>query len=121
MDYEDVGANERASAVRKGVDFLEDGWDWKRIFDAELRFGGEVRGEIHLDGKVQGTDIYVKGWADLFEGTSEDTTDLDGREAVEFRIPKGQTVDHSVHVTNTDEGSQDYVHWDLSMSNNIVE
>ncbi|MEV8125250.1 hypothetical protein AB0P07_14235 [Streptomyces sp. NPDC085944] len=121
MDYEDFGPNERASGVRNGVDFYEEGEGYRRFFDGELRWGGECRGEVHLDGRVQDRELFVKGEALLFEGTSEDTTDLDGRQELSFSVPRGDTVTQSAHVTNTDEGSQDYVHWDITVSNNIVE
>ncbi|MDF3146439.1 MULTISPECIES: hypothetical protein [unclassified Streptomyces] len=121
MDYEVFGANEHGSGVRNGVDFFQDGEGYRRFFDSELRWGGECRGEVHLDGLVQNNELFVKGEALLYEGTSEDTGDLDGREELSFSVPKGATVQRAAHVTNTDESSEDYVHWDLTISNNIVE
>ncbi|GAB2754602.1 hypothetical protein [Streptomyces bullii] len=121
MDYENIGTNERSSAIRNGVEFFQEGEGYRRFFDGELRWGGECRGEIHLDGRVQNSELFVQGTALLYEADSEDNWDLDGSQPLQFSVPKGATVQRSAHVTNTDEDAEDYVHWDVTISNNIVE
>ena len=55
-----------------------------------LKFGGEVRVEVMLtaEAKVDGS-VLVSGAAKLYEGTSENTSDLDAEKRIAFSVPKG--------------------------------
>jgi hypothetical protein len=78
--------------------------------------GGEIRAEIHyqLSGWHDGAvSLYGVGRVDLFEGTSEDTRDLDGQAhfgnagVLGPKIFKGSSVTRSFHVFNAMEGERD--------------
>jgi hypothetical protein len=65
-------------------------------------------------------DVRIYGVALLFEGTSEDTSDLDGRTEFTFLVPRGKMVSNSQKVRNTDEGG-DFATIDMTVNNSIVE
>lgn len=72
------------------------------------KWGGEVRVEYSITVRllVNNTiDVQVQGT--LFEGTSEDTDDLDGTGGVTFQAPAGQTAGSTLTITNTDEDDDD--------------
>jgi hypothetical protein len=121
MDFEDIGTNQRGFLNTTQTSFLEEGMSNVPILNARFGFGGEVRGEIALVGSINNSELFAHGDALLFEGTSEDTSDLDGRETVNFNVKKGDTLPHSITVRNTDENSQDRVTWNLTVTNRIVE
>jgi hypothetical protein len=121
MDFEDIGENERGFLNTTQTTFLEEGVSNAPILNAKFGFGGECRGEIALFGAINNSGLFAHGEAFLFEGTSEDTSDLDGRETINFNVNKGDTIQHSTTVRNTDEGSQDRVTWNLIVTNRIVE
>src|SRR4029450_4758565 len=69
---------------------LDEGQPANDIEIKPLRFGGEVRIELQLRGQVVGTGtVQLSGRAKLFEGTSEDTDDLDASQDFVFTVPKG--------------------------------
>ncbi len=85
--------------------------------NGDLRWGGECRVELLLTAqKNDNGDVRLDGVALLFEGTSESTTDLDGRAAFSIVIPRGQTLTHSLMVHNTDEGG-DFASLSFSVMN----
>jgi hypothetical protein len=55
-----------------------------------LKFGGEVRVELMLtaEAKADGA-VLVSGAAKLYEGISENTSDLDAEQRIAFAVPKG--------------------------------
>jgi hypothetical protein len=67
--------------------------------------GGEMRVELRLDAQalING-DVIIQGKIELYEGTSEQTTDLDGTESVKFLIPRDNFVAKTFTIRNTDEG-----------------
>ncbi|MER6367450.1 hypothetical protein ABT255_03555 [Streptomyces mirabilis] len=77
--------------------------------------GGEVRAEIHykIFGNSDGSVSLGQGNVYLYEGTSDDTRDLDGGfpfgglYSASIHIPKGQSVTKTFHVSNTAEDSPD--------------
>ncbi len=83
------------------------------------KLGGEVRGEVRfvLDWKTD-SSIDVKFNIKLYEGTSEDTDDLDGEADGTVNIPKDTTKMINAKVTNTDEDDNDFVHIIMKITNN---
>jgi subtilisin family serine protease len=83
------------------------------------KVGGEVRGEVRLtlDWK-NNSSIDVRYNIRLYEGTSEDTTDLDGEITGILNVPKDNTGNLSEKVMNTDENSPDFIKLDMTIKNN---
>jgi hypothetical protein len=83
------------------------------------KMGGEIRVEalLIIDWR-RDSSVDVKWDIKLFEGTSEDTSDLDGEESGAFTIPKDKTHDLVVFVRNTDEDDDDSVDFKMKISNN---
>ncbi|MEQ1512188.1 MAG: hypothetical protein ABL934_05850 [Lysobacteraceae bacterium] len=89
-----------------------DGW-WVE------KMGGEIRGALYYRMDWQpDSSIRLFCHLMLYEGTSEDTDDLDGERKQTFTIPK-DAVNFEVRmkVTNTDEGDDDYVDLLLHVTN----
>ncbi|KAK0631232.1 hypothetical protein B0T14DRAFT_559052 [Immersiella caudata] len=71
------------------------------------RAGGEIRVEVFLTLTLDPKDLSVKVsyLIDLYEGTSESTSDLDGRLEGSTAVKKDRTIEHKAQrVRNTDEG-----------------
>jgi hypothetical protein len=69
--------------------------------------GGEVRVEYQVRTLLSQTSpgtVSVKISAQLYEGISCSTQDLDGTASMSFSITPGQTVGKTLNVFNTDEG-----------------
>jgi hypothetical protein len=91
------------------------------VLSMECRWGGECRVELDLTGQlVDNGDVRVSGKALLFEGTSENTDDLDGETNFTVVVPRGKTISSSQTVRNTDEGG-DYAKITMTFSNSLVE
>jgi hypothetical protein len=81
-------------------------------------WGGEVRVEygitvrLLLDNTI---DVQLQGT--LYEGTSEDTTDLDGQGGTTFLVGVGATTGATVTITNTDEDAGDAGVLSISVKN----
>jgi hypothetical protein len=90
----------------------EDGWTEK--------MGGEVRAElsIKLDWQMIDSSVNVACTLKLFEGTSEETGDLDGEGFQIFNIKK-DVIDQEcrMFVRNDDEDDDDHVDLTLKISN----
>jgi len=84
------------------------------------KHGGEIRVEIDIIAWVDATDaIKIEGEARLYEGTSEDTTDLDGKLPILATIPAGSSHTHVATVRNVYESSpDDYGHYSIRFKNN---
>ena len=81
--------------------------------------GGEIRGEVRLSMHWKtDSSIDLKYNIKLYEGTSTDTTDLDGEDSDMINIPNDRSVDLDKRVTNTDEREpRDYINLNLHISN----
>lgn len=82
------------------------------------KWGGEMRMEYDITVRllVNNTiDVAVQGT--LYEGTSEDTDDLDGQGGLTFQVPIGQTTGATLHITNTDEDAGDEGVFSISVKN----
>jgi hypothetical protein len=85
------------------------------------KFGGEIRVEARYDLTWSADlSITVACNVKLYEGTSEDTGDLDGERGDIVIVNKDQeNVPLNIHVTNTAEEDDDYVRLDSLISNYI--
>jgi hypothetical protein len=84
----------------------------------EYKWGGEVRVEYAITVRllVNNTiDVQVQGT--LYEGTSEDTKDLDGQGGLTFQAGIGQTSGATLTITNTDEDDDDAGVLSISVKN----
>lgn len=82
-----------------------------------LKWGGECRAELSLSAHLkESNNILVKGDFRLYEGTSENTKDLDGRRTFDFLVPADDSVDNYQRVNNDDEGG-DWVEATTTASN----
>ncbi|MBD9731139.1 hypothetical protein IGX29_04775 [Streptomyces sp. H28] len=109
MDYESFGPNTVCNRNRTLVPRVVTVGTAKRITVRE-RCGGEIRVEVQykLTHQEGGFIRVTEGVVKFFEGTSDNTTDLDGTAAFAniFLYP-GQSTSRSVHVQNWNEGQPD--------------
>jgi hypothetical protein len=93
----------------------------RKLMYLECKWGGEVRVELTLNGRrFNNGAVFVTGVARLYEGTSEDTQDLDGEKDFSVSVPKGQTVNIEQRVNNIDEGG-DFADINMSFHNAPVK
>lgn len=84
----------------------------------EYKWGGEVRVSYNFTVRllVNNTiDVEVQGI--LYEGTSEDTNDLDGQGSLTFQAGVGQTAGATLAITNTQEDDDDAGVLSISVKN----
>ncbi|WP_406694603.1 carboxypeptidase-like regulatory domain-containing protein [Singulisphaera sp. Ch08] len=82
------------------------------------KWGGEVRVEYSITVRLlvnNAIDVQVQGT--LYEGTSEDTDDLDGTGGTTFQVGVGQTAGATLTITNTDEDDDDAGVLSISVKN----
>lgn len=117
-DYENFGDDE---LLDPGPEYFELELGPDKLINSASRtyhWGGEVRVEytITLRLLVNNTiDVEVQG--KLFEGTSEDTDDLDGVGSTGFQVGVGATTGSTLTITNTDEDDDDAGVLTLSVKN----
>jgi len=122
-DYEDFGDDEEKTAsFNGGVPATYQLGPFDTHVDIPVwieKVGGEVRGEIRLtlDWKTN-SSIDVNYNIRLYEGTSEDTTDLDGEKSGLLNVPKDGVGNLNETVLNDDEGDNDFIKLDLKITNN---
>lgn len=115
-DDETFGSNEHGRAEGRDERWV-DSWDPQGVMQLIGKAGGEVRVElaaaaaIRPDGSVR-VVIDVK----LFEGTSEETNDLDGTVSTTQIVPVDQVTQIPIRINNTDEGG-DFADLTLTISN----
>jgi hypothetical protein len=115
-DDETFGSNEHGHVERRDERWV-DSWDPQGVMQLIGKAGGEVRVEltataaIRPDGSVR-LQVDVK----LFEGTSEETNDLDGTRSTTQIVPVGQVVQIPIRINNDDEGG-DFADISLVISN----
>jgi hypothetical protein len=104
VDDETFGSKEEERVPFSDAKTLDDD-QLEQIIAVEEGVGGEVRLELSLNAQLLDSQgIRISGTALLFEGTSEDTDDLDGQHFFNFVVRPGRTVNHTFRVRNTDEG-----------------
>lgn len=103
-DDETFGSDEHAHVTRGGTLVLDA--SRPELTDLTIgKCGGEVRVELRVTYRqAAGGAVNVAGRALLYEGTSENTTDLDGRASFDGTVPSGASRGFNVRVRNTDEG-----------------
>lgn len=115
-DDETFGSNERSSASRWGEVLVMNDMPQEvmKLIDGA---GGEMRVELTLIGQARSNgDVLITGQALLYEGTSEQTNDLDGDEAINIIIPRDGFRSYSFRVVNENEGG-DFADMNLTFSN----
>jgi len=90
---------------------------------AHVRWGGECRVEVRLTAKLMGNrNVQIEGDAKLFEGTSEDTDDLEDEKKVTFSVGKGgKPISHTTNLRNSGIGGGDHAEIKVVLTNSIVE
>ncbi|KAF4430325.1 hypothetical protein F53441_13961 [Fusarium austroafricanum] len=73
----------------------------------EARAGGEIRLKVTTWFHLTESFLLVQYYLQLYEGTSESTTDLDGTRVGCFIVPPGQRRDVEDSVRNTAENDDD--------------
>ncbi|WP_226342662.1 LGFP repeat-containing protein [Deinococcus sp. AJ005] len=103
-DDETFGSDEHAHVTRGGTLVLDTARP--KLTDLTIgKCGGEVRVELSVTYRqAAGGAVSVSGRALLYEGTSENTTDLDGRASFDGTVASGASRGFNVRVRNTDEG-----------------
>jgi hypothetical protein len=120
QDYETFGSNEYPApySATKEV-FLTDSIP-QNVMYFEQRWGGECRAVFNILAQRRDNDeVVFQGQLKLFEGTSEDTNDLDGVRSFEFTCPKKASVPYEVYVRNDDENDDDWAKVRLMVQNFI--
>jgi hypothetical protein len=131
----------REVTVRGSMEIVDDeSWPWddetatRDIFMSGIRLGpfgthaersqtekmgGEVRVELRLKFDWQ-LDASVEVWyeAKLYEGTSEETDDLEDTETGTVSVPKDRTVSKTIHLVNTEFAGGDTADISLEITNN---
>jgi hypothetical protein len=120
VDHETWGENERGTAAHTTERVLFDNNQQDLSF-LTCKWGGECRVELFVHGNRENNDdVRVSAVAVLYEGTSEDTGDEDGRVGIDFVVPRGRTITNGGRVTNLDEGD-DYADFSITVVNSAFE
>jgi hypothetical protein len=115
-DDETFGANEHGSGDKSGEVVVTNGSP-QEIINMVVTAGGEMRVELPINVQArENGDTKATGTAKLYEGTSEQTDDLDGTLGVDFLIPRDGFVSKEYTIRNTDEGG-DFAVITLTASN----
>jgi hypothetical protein len=119
-DEENVGDDEFATRTRNFIPNYRIGAfsTFADGFWAE-KMGGEVRAELYFRLNWQmDSSIRIDCNLKLFEGTSEDTSDLDGEKNGTWFVPKdAENFEIKMFVSNTDEDDDDHCDLTLRISN----
>lgn len=116
-DDETFGSNEHNSADQQ-VDVFISSKQPRNVMNFVGKCGGEVRVEMTLNASATTEgDIQVSGDIKLYEGTSEDSDDLDGTTPIHFSVPHDDIINNlPLTVRNSDEGG-DFANIVLTINN----
>lgn len=117
-DSETFGSDEHKSLNRSGVLLLHTSTPERENLTIG-KCGGEVRVELRVKYKQVAGGVQVYANAKLYEGTSENSDDLDGQANLDGIVPDGQTRTFDLRVNNTDEGG-DFATMRLIISNQAI-
>ncbi|MCT7984934.1 hypothetical protein NG796_16810 [Laspinema sp. A4] len=122
-DDETWGSNEKVHRSHTVTMVLSENQPAVALDIPHVRWGGECRVEVGLTARVVGTgEVQIEGNAKLFEGTSENTDDLEDEKVVTFTVPKGgRPAHHGVNLRNTESGGGDHAEISFSFTNSIDE
>jgi hypothetical protein len=118
-DDERSGHEELPASITEQKIILPQSSSPENVLNQVFKWGGEVRVELSLSGVIanESGDIQVTGSAKLFEGTSEDTDDLEDEQEIKFLIPRGQDFSSPIHLDNSGLGGGDYADITLTFDN----
>jgi hypothetical protein len=116
-DDETFGSNEHNTADQQADVFISNKQP-RSLMVLIGKCGGEVRVELTLNASATTEgDVQISGDAKLFEGTSEESDDLDGTTPVNFTVPRDEIITNfPITVRNTDEGG-DFTNITLTVNN----
>lgn len=115
-DDETFGSNEHGSGDKSGEAVVTNDFP-QEVIAMITKAGGEMRVELSVNVQARATgDAVASGTLKLYEGTSEQTDDLDGQLDVSFLMPRDGFVSKTFTVRNTDEGG-DFAVVTLTASN----
>ncbi|WP_143050228.1 hypothetical protein [Streptomyces sp. 2231.1] len=103
---------------------LDQGQPAARVGIPPVRWGGECRFELDLTAQVIDArgNSQLRGVAKLFEGDSEDTTDLEDEKSFELFVPRGgRPSATTVTLNNSGLGGGDWATVQLSFTNSLFE
>jgi LGFP repeat len=118
-DHENYSANEHSSTAFPKT-FLLDAQATAIQQNLTAYCGGEVRVEVLLVCRQE-----PNGWINLFarallyEGSSHDTSDLDGTTYFDKKLPPGHSQGIAFRVSNTDEGD-DFADITIDVTNDVI-
>ena len=119
VDDETFGSNEAGTAQMTRVAIVTDDQP-SDVMHLEKGVGGEVRVELDLNAvALSNGDVRVEGDAKLYEGTSEQTMDLDGQRLFTVLVPRDRFVSRHVTIRNDAEGG-DFANIVLNFSNRVA-
>jgi hypothetical protein len=109
QDYETFGPNEGKTVPFSASHSLDDD-QLEQVIEVIEGVGGEIRLELTINAQLLTTgSIRISGSALLYEGTSENTDDLDGQLYFNFIVRQGRIINYRGKVTNTAEDEpEDY-------------
>jgi hypothetical protein len=102
---------------------LDEGQPAQSFDIPDVRWGGECRVELRLTAREVGSGaVQLEGQARLYEGDSEDTSDLEEEQTVTMTVPRGGRPAHSrVQLSNSGLGGGDHAEIGLSFTNSLYE
>lgn len=119
VDHETFGSNERRTVRNSGIFLLDSSKKTNQLFFIG-KCGGEVRIELKITFKQNASgSISIKEYAKLYEGTSTNSSDLDGTASKSVTVAKNQTKTVTFRVRNTAEGG-DYADISLNVTNSVI-
>jgi hypothetical protein len=125
QDYETFGSNEYPPPFNTTRTVILTDDMPQGLLNFQIRWGGECRAEFNtlIQRLGNGKDVRIYGDLKLFEGTSEDTNDLDGVTVIDFVCPKSTTLPYEAFVRNNDENDDDWAKVKMTVSNfpNVVD
>lgn len=121
-DDEDFGGDPRKHKLEFGDVVVGNEDVPQTLLNSRIGVGGEVRSELELYARRQdATSVHIDGIARLFEGTSENTGDLEESREISLTVPLSQTVDLGFQLNNhesTEFGrSRDFAKYELQFRN----
>lgn len=127
VDHETFGKNETTKQSHPAGALLNTDQPAQTIAVGDTKWGGECRVEVHMNARALGDGrIQIEGKAQLYEGDSEDTNDLDDEETFTFVVPRTTKtnpapVHHTVQLKNEGAGGGDSATVVFSFTNLIIE
>lgn len=117
-DNETFGSNETWRGTKSNSVTLSKVHLPQQFMEFVVKMGGEIRIELYLTAQIinsQG-DVIVDGDFKLFEGTSEETLDLDGQRTFQVLVNSNSQSRYTSRVNNDDEGG-DFAIANITISN----